>query len=289
MRNPSTETSQHMLSNLPMAIIITDDVGLILWCNETLSSWMGKEPGHCVGGSEAALLNYEDPTSKGDNSPASNGPYKLGPDRQGKTRLILRQALPAIDGQYAVCLIDITEEDNLRNERIQLAKQLEQHNTVESISGLLNERAIIKGLEPLVSRSRRYQNPLSIVTMDITNLSEIKSSESQVAADKTIVTISHLLRDQIRWADLVGRLDSEQFVFILPETDQKAAILLANKIAAQLHTLQITLDDNQTIQPIACFGVASWTKGDDSNLLLKRSAQAASAAAQNGDFTVEAA
>lgn len=288
MENPSIETSQHILSNLPMAITIIDDAGLVLWCNETLSAWMGKEPGDGVGHSEAALLNCNKTASETNESAVGNGPYKLGPDAQGKIRRILRYPLPVVDGQYAICYIDITEEDALRNERTQLAKQLEAHNTVELISGLLNEHGVIKGLEPLVSRSRRYQNPLSVVTMEVINLDEIKSTEGQVVADRTIVAVSQLLRDQMRWADLVGRLESEQFIFVLPETGQEAAIALANKLADQLNTLQITVDDNRTIQPTACFGIAAWVKGDDVSHLLKRSAEAASKALQDGVFTVEA-
>jgi len=61
MEKPSIETSQHILSNLPIAITITDDAGLILWCNKMLSDWMGKEPGHCVGSFETSLLNGEKP------------------------------------------------------------------------------------------------------------------------------------------------------------------------------------------------------------------------------------
>jgi len=288
MEKPSIETSQHILSNLPIAITITDDAGLILWCNKMLSDWMGKEPGHCVGSFETALLNGEKPAPGTGDIAAGNTLYKLGPDHQGNIRHILRHPLPAIDGQYTICYIDITEEEILRNERTQLAKQLEAHDTVESISGLLNEHAVIKGLEPLVSRSRRYQNPLSVVVMELINLDEIKSTEGQVAADKTIVAVSQLLRDTMRWADLIGRLESEQFIFVLPETSQEAAIALANKIAAQLKALQITVDDNRTIQPTACFGVTAWTKGDDVKLLLKRSTKAVSQAIQNGAFTVEA-
>jgi diguanylate cyclase (GGDEF)-like protein len=170
-----------------------------------------------------------------------------------------------------------------------MAQQLEQHNTVDAISGLLNDQAINKGLEPLISRSRRYQNPLSVVTMTITNLEDIGAKSGQVAADRIIVSVSQLLRDQMRWADLVGRLDSGQFIFVLPETDREAAVALANKIAAALNELQVTVEDDTHVIPEACFGVTAWSKGDDSRLLLQRSHTAVQTAEQRGAFTVEAA
>lgn len=278
MDTPSAETRHRILSQAPIGITIIDDAGLILWCNETLSGWTQARARSCVGHTEAALLQRDNLSGVLPH----NGPHKLDGDRW-----VLRFPLPPRDGQQAICYIDVTEEESLRNERTQLAQQLEQHNTVEPLSGLLNARAIVLGLEPLVSRSRRYQNPLSVVTMVVTNLNEISADEGQVATDKMVVAISHLLRDQMRWADLVGRLDSGQFVFILPETDQQAAVALANKIAQQLRELYVQVDDLHCHRPEACFGVTAWGKHDDSGLLLGRSVDAALTASQQGAYSVE--
>ena len=285
METPSPDTSLHILANSPMGIVITDDAGLVLWCNDTVKKWAGKKAGECIGRTEAGLLNNTDSTS----TQVRNGPHKLKPDSKGKERWIMRYPLPVKDDKQAIYYIDITEEEHLRSERTQLAKQLEQHNTVEPISGLLNEHGITMGLEPLVSRSRRYENPLSIVTMSVTNLDNIQKSTGQVGADKMILAISQLLRDQLRWADLVGRMDSGDFIFVLPETDQNAAVSLANKIAGKFTDLNIPVDDQKCNKPEACFGVASWRKGDDSAQLLKRTASAATTASKNGAFAVEAA
>ena len=54
-----------------------------------------------------------------------------------------------------------------------------------------------------------------------------------VPVDKAVRSISYLLRDQMRWADLVGRTDDGHFVFVLPETGLEDSIALANKIASQ--------------------------------------------------------
>jgi diguanylate cyclase (GGDEF)-like protein len=272
METPSLDISLQIMSQSPMGIAITNRAGNILWCNDTLASWAGSS---AAGQTEAQLLNTDSPGA---------GPHRLGSDRW-----VMRCPLEAIDDQQAICYLDVSDEELLRREVNLLAQQLEQHNTVDPVSGLLNERAINKGLEPLVSRSRRYQNPLSAVTMKVTNLDALLQSGGQVPVDKAVRSISYLLRDQMRWADLVGRTDDGHFLFVLPETDLEASIALANKIAAQLREMRISLDDNTPYHPEACFGVATWTRGDDGNLLLNRSAEAAQAAIQNGAFAVQAA
>lgn len=285
METPSPDTRLSILANAPMGIMITDDAGLILWCNDTLANWAGNKKGNCVGRTEAGLLNCDDKTS----IPTNNGPYKLGDTSTGKDRWILRVTQDVENDQRTVYYLDVTEEENLRRERTQLAKLLEQHNTVDSISGLLNHRGILKGLDPLVSRSRRYQNPLSIVAMTITNAPDVEQAFGHTAVDKMTLVISQLLRDQLRWADLVGREDTGNYIFVLPETDQKAAVSLANKIADQLNELSIPVDSENNTKPVACFGVASWAKGNDGAQLMAKSIDAAVIASQQGAFTIEAA
>lgn len=289
MDEPNLDISQHILTNAPMAIVITDDAGLVLWCNKTLTTWINCPTRNCVGRTELALLGKNNPDEQRDHMPVNNGPFTLGHTSSGCDRRVVRYPLPPIDGQYTVFYIDISEEEALRNDRNQLAQQLAQHNTVDPVSGLLNAQAIDKGLEPLISRSRRYQNPLSVVTMDITNLDEVTQTIGQVAADKIVVAVSQLLRDQMRWADMVGRLNTGQFVFILPETDKEAAIALAKKIAGQLNDFTVKTDEQTNTQAMACFGVAAWNKGDDARLLMSRSNDAVQTARQSGAFTVEAA
>ena len=289
MENPNLETSHHILNNAPMAMIVTDDAGLVLWCNDTLSNWTNGAPDSCVGRTETAILGIAEQANAKTQIPTSNGPFNLGQTHSGEKRRVMRCPLPPLNGTQTILYVDVSEEELLRSERTQLTQLLEQHNTIDAISGLLNDLAINKGLEPLVSRSRRYQNPLSVVTMNVINTDDINKAAGQVAVDKVIVAVSQLLRDQMRWADLVGRLDSGQFIFVLPETDKAAAISLANKIASQLNALKVAVDDQLTIEPQACFGVASWDKGDDTRLLLERSNEAAKTAVQNGGFSVEAA
>lgn len=285
MVKPDPETSLNILASAPMGIAITDEDGLILWCNNTLANWTGISQADCTGRTEKGLLNCESPTSVLQN----NGPFPLGDVSMGKQRWIMRCPVNSNNDQLIIYYLDVTEEEYLRRERTQLAKQLDQHNTVEPMSGLLNKRGIHLGLDPLVSRSRRYQNPLSVVTMIVNNLDGIQQSIGQVAADKMILMVSQLVRDQLRWADLVGRMETGEFIFVLPETDQQAAIALANKLADQLNGLEVTVDGPHARKPEACFGVASWGKGDDGKQLLARSTDAAISATQQGAFSVAAA
>ena len=280
METPSPRNSLFILDHIPGGVITLDEAGQISWCNQTLVDWLGGEDKDYLGLSEAALLYAGNPA----DAIIGNGRYQLN---SGRWLLRKQHSLP--DGGLAVTYLDITEPETLRRDLTVLTQQLEHFDTIEPVSGLLNDQAINKGLDPLVSRSRRYKNALSLVTMQITSLDDTIRDAGQAVADKIILGVSQLLRDQIRWADLLGRLDNGHFVFVLPETDQDAAMALAQKIAGQLNQLQVRINEQQSIQPKACFGIASWAQGDDASSMLKRSAEAAQAARQHGAFAIEAA
>ncbi len=272
MQIPHAEQSQSILAEAPFGVAIVDTDGRLSWCNRALAELAGQSLAELAGLPETALLVTA--------GMPSTGIVRF--ERSGKP--VRRVMVDRDDGQRVIYYQDVTVEEALRSECNALEEQLQQHNTIDSASGLLNQQAVRRGLEPLVSRSRRYDNPLSVVTLSITNLMDVRREQGGAAADEAVLRISQLLRDQIRWADLVGRLDNGDFIFVLPETDQMAAEALAGKIARRLREFSIpALGD---LHPEGSFGVSSWRHGDDANLLIKRAQDALGKAREAGLFGV---
>ena len=147
---------------------------------------------------------------------------------------------------------------------------------------------MLQHLEPLVSRSRRYNNELSVIAMEITNLDSIVDDMGPDAASYSVVEISRLLKDQLRWADVISRVEYNRFIFVLPETGKDAAVHLANKVSGQVSNLEIKFEDNEPFHLHAGFGVSGWEKGNDSVLLLRKANQALDTAKEKGNNTIEA-
>jgi len=165
--------------------------------------------------------------------------------------------------------VDVTEIMKLKTECRNLKDQLDNHNTSDLLTGLLNQRSLLQSLEPQVSRSRRYGNPLSVIVMQINDF-ETQSDTIKTATDQVLTAVSFYLRDQMRWVDLVGRTGDSEFTLILPETNKKDAQALASKINKRLSCLSLPDSPEVTARVNVDFGVEEWTKGDDSTILLKR-------------------
>ncbi len=158
--------------------------------------------------------------------------------------------------------LDVTEKLRLKKERDALAAELsEQSLKDERLTGLLSQNGILVSLEPLVARCRRYSSPLSVIVMSVDTGQEI---------DTVLRRLSFLLKDQTRWADLVGCNNARDFILVLQETTRDSALQLVEKLSARLASMNAG-----TADPIlASYGIAQCKKSDDAASLLERAESA---------------
>ena len=278
----STDSLLALLEQIPVGVLVTDSDGNITWSNKIIAAYVGKSP-------EALLQLKLDELKQSQLRPISKDSDTIlvpGADKM-LDRWLKHSAVSIEDGKYVANFYnDITEVSNLLARQDELVEQLNHLSTSDPVSGLLNHRAMLQHLEPLVSRSRRYGNHLSVIAMEVLNADAIRKQYGEEAFNATMVEISRLLKDQMRWADILSRTEDQRFVFVLPETDNQSAVHLANKIAAQLAELVVTFNGH-SLHVQTGFGVSGWEKGNDSVLLLRRASQALDSAKRQGHGAVE--
>jgi diguanylate cyclase (GGDEF)-like protein len=113
---------------------------------------------------------------------------------------------------------------------VQYQQHLEYQTQVDSLTGLFNRRAFEKKIHEEFERSKRYHNPLSVLILDLDNFKNINDTYGHHGGDAALVKISETLREKTRQSDFPSRYGGEEFVLILPETDQESALQVANKV-----------------------------------------------------------
>jgi diguanylate cyclase (GGDEF)-like protein len=119
---------------------------------------------------------------------------------------------------------------------VQYQKHLEYQTQVDSLTGLFNRRAFEKKIDEEFERSKRYHNPLSVLLLDIDNFKMINDTYGHHGGDAALVKISETFRERTRQSDFPSRYGGEEFVLILPETDQDNALQVASKIHDSIRT-----------------------------------------------------
>jgi diguanylate cyclase (GGDEF)-like protein len=113
---------------------------------------------------------------------------------------------------------------------VQYQQHLEYQTQVDSLTGLFNRRAFENKMNEEFERSKRYHNPLSVLILDIDNFKMINDTYGHHGGDAALVKISETLRERTRQSDYPSRYGGEEFVLVLPETDQENAVQVANKV-----------------------------------------------------------
>lgn len=175
---------------------------------------------------------------------------------------------------------DVTQLQNLIEERENLKTKVAELNPIDQVTGMPNRRALFQNLEQQASRSRRYGNTMSVMILRLPNLLDFIKRFGNEHANELLLSVSQMLNDQMRWADVIGRLDKNEFLFILPETEEAVTSELRDKISDHLTRIPLPGAEGSDFELQAEFGMAQWRKGDDVGLLMQRARQSLDGASE---------
>lgn len=137
-----------------------------------------------------------------------------------------------------------TLELNIALQELEIAnKELAEKNTLDELTGLYNRRYYDQKIVAEHRRSRRNLTPLSLVVIDIDHFKKVNDNYGHLAGDQCLIWIAGKIKGALgRVTDLGCRYGGEEFCLILPETDTKGAISLAetlrNSIASEIFVFE---------------------------------------------------
>ena len=117
---------------------------------------------------------------------------------------------------------------------LEVNEKLEKLATHDPLTGLKNRRAFAEKLDEEWSRARRYGTPLSIVMLDVDKFKLYNDSFGHPAGDEVLRRVARVLGGAVRVTDFLARYGGEEFVLILPNTDADGAMILAQRLRAQI-------------------------------------------------------
>ena len=112
--------------------------------------------------------------------------------------------------------------------------ELQQLVLTDPLTGLYNRRHIQAELAALASAARRQQTPLGVLLVDVDRFKRINDRLSHEAGDTALRTVAGRIQSVVRAEDVVGRWGGDEFVVLLPSTDQAAAVVLAQRLCREV-------------------------------------------------------
>lgn len=151
-----------------------------------------------------------------------------------------------------------------------LFQKSERLTITDDLTQLYNSRYLNRCIETEVKRAERTGQPFSILFLDLDGFKSINDSYGHPQGSQSLVEVAGIIRQASRDVDIVGRYGGDEFVLILPNTDQVGAIKVAERI--RNHIEEYILNE---IQLTASIGIASYPEHGLTKKALVRAADTA--------------
>ncbi|MFN7132433.1 MAG: diguanylate cyclase, partial [Myxococcales bacterium] len=157
--------------------------------------------------------------------------------------------------------------------RANLFEQMELMATTDGLTNLLNRRTLQSRYEEALLLASRYHKKLSVILTDIDHFKSVNDTYGHPVGDQVLRGVAKILRTTARDTDIVARYGGEEFCIVMPETDDKGAKVIAERIRNEV---QAAVFDTELgpLKVTMSLGIATFPDhGTDKQVLIDKSDQ----------------
>ncbi len=146
----------------------------------------------------------------------------------------------------------------------------------DALTGVLNHGAMQLRIREEIARARRDGHPLGAVILDLDDFKGVNDTQGHAAGDELLRSVARALQGELRAYDQVARYGGDEFVLLLPGSDEET-------------TAQVAERCRDAIGGKCSIGVAAWHDGLDADGLLEQADRALMLAKRTGKGRVAVA
>jgi diguanylate cyclase (GGDEF)-like protein len=129
----------------------------------------------------------------------------------------------------------VNELTILNEENQKMQEHIERLASIDYLTQTMNRRVLDESYERFYKDAKRNQTPISLLMIDLDNFKDYNDYYGHQKGDEALKIVAKVLKNTIkRPLDTVGRYGGEEFMIILPETDEDGAKLVASKILSNI-------------------------------------------------------
>jgi diguanylate cyclase (GGDEF)-like protein len=143
-------------------------------------------------------------------------------------------------------------------ENVDLHETVQRQAVTDELTGLFNHRRFQEVMAVEVERARRFDQPMSLIILDIDNFKGVNDTYGHMQGDLVLREVARVLRESSREIDEPARYGGEEMAVALPQTDLEGAYQFAERVRRRIEALELPiLDGGGTLRVTASFGAAS--------------------------------
>jgi diguanylate cyclase (GGDEF)-like protein len=205
------------------------------------------------------------------SSPANDGD---GPPRVSGAVSVARRGAPFTEPERELFHY-LAGQASVSLENVGLHEAVVRQAVTDDLTGLANRRAFDETVTTEVERSRRFDQPVALVMVDIDDFKLVNDRYGHLLGDEVLKRVADVLRASGREIDVPARYGGEELAMVLPGTDLQGAYNLAERIRRGIADLRIPVPGGGFLQVTASLGAAVRPGSADDVVELVRAADQA--------------
>lgn len=126
------------------------------------------------------------------------------------------------------------DEVRLKNAQLEEAvRQLETVAATDPLTGLANRRAFESALERSFAEAQRHRQDLALLMIDLDGFKGLNDSLGHRQGDAMLQLAARVLEANCRRSDVAARYGGDEFIVLLPQTDEPESAAVAGRIAEE--------------------------------------------------------
>jgi len=149
----------------------------------------------------------------------------------------------------AICFVEnqrLTQSSKAYNDLIRWGETARHRAITDEMTGLYNRHFLEESIKQRFNNQSLNLRIMSLLMIDLDRLHIINEKYGSRAGDLMITAAAKIIRSCVRPSDIAARLSGDEFAILLPDTDNKNAVMVAERIRANVEKQQVEVPASPT-------------------------------------------
>ena len=195
--------------------------------------------------------------------------------------IVARSTLDKLSKRDISYLEQLTRQSAITISRANAYSKVLQYATLDALTNLNNRRQFETRLKQEIAITKRQNNPLCAMMIDIDFFKKVNDTYGHASGDKVLRTVASVIKAQLRESDIPARYGGEEFAVLLPYTHIDEAKIVGERLRKAVEETTVSLD-NLNINVTISMGLAEFRQDESGEELFAQADKALYKAKESG-------
>jgi diguanylate cyclase (GGDEF)-like protein len=146
---------------------------------------------------------------------------------------------------------------------VEAKRELQEHlANIDALTGAYNRRFLSNFTESYLKIVKREKSIFSLMIVDIDDFKFVNDTYGHNVGDEILILLVDQMKDLLRENDIIVRFGGDEFIVLLPDTNQENTINVANKLLEKINEIRCPFKD-EFVSITVSIGTAEYNKNDE--------------------------